>query len=159
MYLYCFRISYVSQTKINKNHELMHISKCVLGVLSSKYASSNLSRSSLSSGSISQNNILGGMQNNGLPNSPTMMDDMLSPPARDAPLYERLKWSHEFDEMSHRDVALGRRIGFYKIKSDLGSGNFSKVKLANHQLTKGKSIFQNLSLCWSSFATFSYHDL
>ena len=75
-----------------------------------------------------------------------MMDDMLSPPARDAPLYERLKWSHEFDEMSHRDVALGRRIGFYKIKSDLGSGNFSKVKLANHQLTKGKGIFKNLSL-------------
>ena len=124
----------------------MHISKCVLGVLSSKYASSNLSRSSLSSGSISQNNILGGMQNNGLPNSPTMMDDMLSPPARDAPLYERLKWSHEFDEMSHRDVALGRRIGFYKIKSDLGSGNFSKVKLANHQLTKGKCILKSFSL-------------
>ena len=71
-----------------------------------------------------------------------MMDDMLSPPARDAPLYERLKWSHEFDEMSHRDVALGRRIGFYKIKSDLGSGNFSKVKLANHQLTKGKGILK-----------------
>ena len=86
------------------------------------------------------------MQNNGLPNSPTMMDDMLSPPARDAPLYERLKWSHEFDEISHRDVALGRRIGFYKIKSDLGSGNFSKVKLANHQLTKGKGIFKNISL-------------
>ena len=74
-----------------------------------------------------------------LPNSPIPKDEN-SPPPRDAPLYERLKWCHEYDEMSHRDVALGRRIGFYKIKSDLGSGNFSKVKLANHQLTKGKSI-------------------
>ena len=74
---------------------------------------------------------------NVLPNSPLPKEENLPPP-RDAPLYERLKWSHEFDEMSHRDVALGRRIGFYKIKSDLGSGNFSKVKLANHQLTKGR---------------------
>ena len=72
-----------------------------------------------------------------LPNSPIQKEQNVPPP-RDAPLYERLKWSHEFDEMSHRDVALGRRIGFYKIKSDLGSGNFSKVKLANHQLTKGR---------------------
>lgn len=37
-------------------------------------------------------------------------------------------------------MALGRRIGFYRIKSDLGAGNFSKVKLATHQLTKGKGI-------------------
>ena len=73
---------------------------------------------------------------NVLPNSPIPKDENCPPP-RDAPLYERLKWCHEYDEMSHRDVALGRRIGFYKIKSDLGSGNFSKVKLANHQLTKG----------------------
>ena len=114
----------------------MMLCHSILGALSSKYASSNLSRSSLSSGSISQSNLLGGMQNV-LPNSPLPKEENLPPP-RDAPLYERLKWSHEFDEMSHRDVALGRRIGFYKIKSDLGSGNFSKVKLANHQLTKGR---------------------
>ena len=74
---------------------------------------------------------------NGLSNSTTLREASSRCPPRDAPLYERLKWSHEFDEMSLRDVALGRRIGFYKIKSDLGSGNFSKVKLANHQLTKG----------------------
>ena len=110
--------------------------RCILGVLSSKYAPSNLSRSSLSSGSISQSNLLGASRN-ALPKSSTPKDKN-TPPPRDAPLYERLKWSHEFDEISHRDVALGRRVGFYMIKSDLGSGNFSKVKLANHQLTKGK---------------------
>jgi serine/threonine-protein kinase NIM1 len=31
-----------------------------------------------------------------------------------------------------------RRIGFYSIGSELGSGNFSKVKLGIHLLTKGK---------------------
>ena len=91
---------------------------------------------------------MGGTQNI-LPNSPIPKEEKLAPP-RDAPLYERLKWCHEFDEMSHRDVALGRRIGFYKIKSDLGSGNFSKVKLANHQLTKGRIS--------SSFLNWHYGD-
>jgi len=33
-------------------------------------------------------------------------------------------------------LVLGRRVGFYKFKSELGAGNFSKVKLATHQLTK-----------------------
>ena len=93
--------------------------------MASKYASSSLSRSSLSSGSISQLN------------SPAPRKE---PPPRDASLYERLKWAHEFEEASQRDMALGRRIGFYRIKSDLGAGNFSKVKLATHQLTKGKGI-------------------
>ena len=129
----CARLSFLS---------ILTLSNSISGALSSKYASSNLSRSSLSSGSISQNNLLGGMQNI-LPNSPIPKEEKFPPP-RDAPLYERLKWSHEFDETSHRDVALGRRIGFYKIKSDLGSGNFSKVKLANHQLTKGRIL---ISLC------------
>ncbi len=37
-----------------------------------------------------------------------------------------------------RELTLGRRVGFYRFKSDLGAGNFSKVKLATHLLTKGK---------------------
>ena len=131
------------QSSLKKIHCLILVSTSV-GALSSKYASSNLSRSSLSSGSISQSNLLSGMPNV-LPNSPIPKDENCPPP-RDAPLYERLKWCHEYDEMSHRDVALGRRIGFYKIKSDLGSGNFSKVKLANHQLTKGMFLNLNINL-------------
>ncbi|XP_021695401.1 serine/threonine-protein kinase NIM1 [Aedes aegypti] len=35
-------------------------------------------------------------------------------------------------------VALGRRIGFYRFCGDIGRGNFSRVKLAIHQLTKDK---------------------
>ncbi|EAT40352.1 AAEL007907-PA, partial [Aedes aegypti] len=35
-------------------------------------------------------------------------------------------------------VALGRRIGFYRFCGDIGRGNFSRVKLAVHQLTKDK---------------------
>lgn len=31
---------------------------------------------------------------------------------------------------------MGRRMGAYKFIKDIGRGNFSKVKLANHQLTR-----------------------
>lgn len=36
-----------------------------------------------------------------------------------------------------RDFAIGHRIGLYKIKGELGSGNFSRVRLASHELTQG----------------------
>ncbi len=55
---------------------------------------------------------------------------------------------NEFDRLTYeltsnnndvlKDGSL-RRIGFYSIGSELGSGNFSKVKLGIHLLTKGKS--------------------
>lgn len=32
---------------------------------------------------------------------------------------------------------MGRRIGFYKIRGEIGCGNFSHVKLGIHALTKG----------------------
>ena len=53
-------------------------------------------------------------------------------------LYDKLLWQHQYDEGSQKDVTLGRRVGFYKFKSELGSGNFSNVKLAVHQITKGR---------------------
>ena len=62
-----------------------------------------------------------------------------SPPPNDASVYEKLSWCHQFDPKSKEDVALNRRVGFYKFKSEIGAGNFSKVKLAQHQLTKGKN--------------------
>lgn len=34
-------------------------------------------------------------------------------------------------------VTIGRRIGLYRFCGDIGRGNFSKVKLAVHQLTRG----------------------
>ncbi len=54
--------------------------------------------------------------------------------------YKLLLWEQENDEIVQRQMALGKRIGFYKFKSDLGTGNFSKVKLATNLLTKGKFI-------------------
>ena len=63
---------------------------------------------------------------------------LIRPGTRDS-LYERLVWLHQHDEDSQRELNMGKRIGFYKLKSDLGTGNFSKVKLATHQLTKGRN--------------------
>ena len=60
-----------------------------------------------------------------------------SPPPKDASVYEKLSWCHQFDTKSKEDVAMNRRVGFYKFKSEIGAGNFSKVKLAHHQLTNG----------------------
>ena len=37
----------------------------------------------------------------------------------------------------YREVRGGRRIGLYRVKGELGIGNFSRVKLAQHELTRG----------------------
>lgn len=42
------------------------------------------------------------------------------------------------DERFQREVTLGKRIGLYKFRGELGTGNFSRVKLAFHQLAHGK---------------------
>ncbi|KAF1767253.1 hypothetical protein GCK72_007212 [Caenorhabditis remanei] len=52
--------------------------------------------------------------------------------------YERAIEQLNNDPMVHKEVALGRRIGFYRLGKELGAGNFSKVKLGVHQLTKEK---------------------
>ena len=62
-------------------------------------------------------------------------------PSNDASIYEKLTWAHQFDPKSKEDVVLNRRVGFYKFKSEIGAGNFSKVKLAQHPLSGGNSIF------------------
>ena len=68
-----------------------------------------------------------------------------TPPTQDAGLYEKLLWSHQHDPKSKEDLVLNRRVGFYRFKSDIGAGNFSKVKLAQHQLTKGMcTVVKNL---------------
>ncbi|RWS11035.1 serine/threonine-protein kinase NIM1-like protein, partial [Dinothrombium tinctorium] len=52
--------------------------------------------------------------------------------------YERLVKCLNEDERWQREVTLGRRIGFYRFKGELGNGNFSQVKVALHYLTKEK---------------------
>lgn len=41
------------------------------------------------------------------------------------------------DERILKEFTLGKRIGFYRMRGDLGSGNFAKVKLGYHCLAKG----------------------
>ncbi|XP_065079012.1 serine/threonine-protein kinase NIM1 [Ochlerotatus camptorhynchus] len=54
------------------------------------------------------------------------------------PIYQRYTAALQSDPRCSQEVALGRRIGFYRFCGDIGRGNFSRVKLAVHQLTKDK---------------------
>ncbi|TRZ01410.1 hypothetical protein DNTS_015148 [Danionella cerebrum] len=56
--------------------------------------------------------------------------------AKQTPL-ERLVYDTAHSERIINDIILGRRIGFYELRGELGVGNFSQVKLAVHDLTKG----------------------
>lgn len=58
--------------------------------------------------------------------------------APDETPYEKLMHSLHYDPKWLEEVNLGRRVGLYKFRGELGCGNFSQVKLAVHQLTKGK---------------------
>ncbi|RVE62081.1 hypothetical protein OJAV_G00177320 [Oryzias javanicus] len=42
------------------------------------------------------------------------------------------------------DLVFGRRVGFYELRGEIGSGNFSQVRLGIHDLTKGET--PNVSL-------------
>ncbi|KAE9551590.1 hypothetical protein FO519_005197 [Halicephalobus sp. NKZ332] len=53
-------------------------------------------------------------------------------------IYTTTKTQLETDPNVQREVALGKRIGFYRLGKELGAGNFSKVKLGIHCLTKEK---------------------
>lgn len=53
-----------------------------------------------------------------------------------ATAFERLTYALQNEPRFAEEVALGRRVGAYKFIKDIGRGNFSKVKLAAHQLTR-----------------------
>uniref|UniRef100_A0A182QCT5 Protein kinase domain-containing protein n=1 Tax=Anopheles farauti TaxID=69004 RepID=A0A182QCT5_9DIPT len=59
-------------------------------------------------------------------------------PAPKTPIYQRYTTALQNDPRCSQEVALGRRIGLYRFCGDIGRGNFSRVKLAVHQLTKDK---------------------
>lgn len=46
------------------------------------------------------------------------------------------------DENTIKELIIGRRVGFYKVRGEIGCGTFSRVKLAFHALTKGRWTFQ-----------------
>ncbi|CAN9513100.1 unnamed protein product [Ophioblennius macclurei] len=64
-------------------------------------------------------------------------DDEAATIRRLTPL-ERLNLDMCQDERVVRELTVGRRIGFYKIRGEIGCGNFSHVKLGIHALTKDK---------------------
>uniref|UniRef100_A0A671UXG3 NIM1 serine/threonine protein kinase a n=1 Tax=Sparus aurata TaxID=8175 RepID=A0A671UXG3_SPAAU len=59
---------------------------------------------------------------------------------------ERLNLDMCQDERVVRELTVGRRIGFYKIRGEIGCGNFSHVKLGIHALTKGRKLMKSLKL-------------
>ncbi|XP_023322705.1 serine/threonine-protein kinase NIM1 isoform X2 [Eurytemora carolleeae] len=50
--------------------------------------------------------------------------------------YNKLINKIDNDEDWFRETLTGRRIGFYRFKGELGIGNFSRVRLAKHELTQ-----------------------
>ncbi|KAJ7988446.1 hypothetical protein DPEC_G00323630 [Dallia pectoralis] len=42
------------------------------------------------------------------------------------------------DEQTIKELVVGHRVGFYKVRGEIGSGTFSRVKMAFHALTKDK---------------------
>ncbi|XP_071522839.1 serine/threonine-protein kinase NIM1-like [Panulirus ornatus] len=52
--------------------------------------------------------------------------------------YERVLYGLHHDQRWLKEVTLGRRVGFYRFRGELGQGNFSTVRLAFHQLTRDK---------------------
>lgn len=52
-------------------------------------------------------------------------------------IYEQFVWSLDNDPKWQAQKNQTRAIGYYKLYGELGSGNFSKVKLGVHMLTRG----------------------
>lgn len=57
---------------------------------------------------------------------------------KSASAYERLTRDLSYDEKYLKEITLGKRIGFYRIRGELGTGNFCQVKMGIHSLTRGK---------------------
>lgn len=63
-------------------------------------------------------------------------DEEASAPLRLTPL-EKLTTDMCKDEGTIKELIIGRRVGFYKVRGEIGCGTFSRVRLAFHALTKG----------------------
>jgi serine/threonine-protein kinase NIM1 len=64
--------------------------------------------------------------------------------------YEKLLYASQHDMRFKAEEKAGRRIGFYRIRGDIGLGNFSRVKLGLHLLAKGKEyLFLTESFCYN----------
>ncbi|XP_030368192.1 serine/threonine-protein kinase NIM1 [Strigops habroptila] len=52
--------------------------------------------------------------------------------------FEKLMHDMSQNERVVKELTLGKRIGFYRVRGEIGSGNFSQVKLGIHSLIKEK---------------------
>ncbi|GIY77068.1 hypothetical protein CDAR_41561 [Caerostris darwini] len=52
--------------------------------------------------------------------------------------YQKVLYKLQNDEKWHQDITQGKRIGLYRLKEELGTGNFSQVRAGTHALTKEK---------------------
>ncbi|KAM3620332.1 uncharacterized protein V6R79_021684 [Siganus canaliculatus] len=50
--------------------------------------------------------------------------------------FERVVYDMAHNEKMINDLMLGRRVGFYELRGEIGQGNFSTVRLGIHALTK-----------------------
>ncbi|CAJ1060511.1 serine/threonine-protein kinase NIM1 isoform X1 [Xyrichtys novacula] len=50
--------------------------------------------------------------------------------------FERVVYDMAHNERIINDLTLGRRVGFYELRGEIGQGNFSTVRLGIHDLTK-----------------------
>eukprot|EP00064_Thunnus_orientalis_P007580 superscaffoldBa00000852_g7602 len=50
--------------------------------------------------------------------------------------FERVVYDMAHNERIVNDLILGRRVGFYELRGEIGQGNFSSVRLGIHALTK-----------------------
>ncbi|XP_019738997.1 serine/threonine-protein kinase NIM1 isoform X1 [Hippocampus comes] len=51
---------------------------------------------------------------------------------------QKLTMDMHKDDRTIKELVIGRRVGFYKVRGEIGHGTFSRVKLAFHALTKDK---------------------
>lgn len=73
-------------------------------------------------------------------------DEEADAPQRLTPL-QKLTSDMCKNENTIKDLIIGRRVGFYKIRGEIGSGTFSRVKMAFHALTRGGCTLFLTELC------------
>lgn len=63
------------------------------------------------------------------------------------------------DEGTIKELIIGRRVGFYKVRGEIGCGTFSRVKLAFHALTKGTALSHTDAEAGSGGGSFKLEQL
>ena len=76
-----------------------------------------------------------------VPANGTQEEEVPERPQRKSTPYERLSFDLSNDQRCLKEITLGKRIGFYRIRGELGTGNFSQVKMGIHALVKGNDIY------------------